>query len=185
MAYFALACRCLTGVVFAVSAFSKLRSGMAFREFRGWLAGLPLPVTRRHPGPVATALAAAETTIVVLSALPWTVQPALVLAALVLAVLTAGTWLAVARGAGVPCQCFGPSSAPLARRHVARNAVLCAVAAAGAATGGGGEVRPGGVAVSLAIGLTCALFVVFLDDLAALFSGSGGAGPDLAPGDSR
>jgi hypothetical protein len=39
--------------------------------------------------------------------------------------------------------------------------------------------------LSLAIGLTIALFVVFLDDLAALFSGSGDASSGLAPENSR
>jgi hypothetical protein len=34
-------------------------------------------------------------------------------------------------------------------------------------------------------GLTIAMFVVFLDDLAALFSESDGTGAELAPGDGR
>jgi uncharacterized membrane protein YphA (DoxX/SURF4 family) len=185
MAYLALACRCLIGLVFAVSAFSKLRNRSAFREFTSWLAGLPVPLARSRPGPVATAMAVAEVAIVVLSGLPWTAGAAQVLAALVLAVLTTGTWLAVARGAGTPCQCFGVSATPLGLRHVVRNALLCAAAVAGAAAAGAGGGRPAGLVVSLAIGLTIALFVVFLDDLAALFSGSGDATPGLAPGDSR
>jgi Methylamine utilisation protein MauE len=185
MAYLALACRCLTGLVFGVSAFSKLRSRAAFREFTSWLGGLPLPLARSHAVPVATVMATAEAAIVVLSVLPWTARAALMLAALMLAVFAAGTWLAVARGAGRPCQCFGVSAAPLGRRHVVRNALLCAVAAAGAATGGAGGIHPAGIAVSLAAGLAIAPFVVFLDDLAALFSGSNDTDPGLAPRDSR
>jgi Methylamine utilisation protein MauE len=185
MAYLALACRGVIGLVFAVSAVSKLRSGPAFREFTSWLAGLPLPGLRRRPGLVAAVLAAAETAIVALVALPWTARAGLVLAAAVLAAFTAGTWLAVARGAGRPCQCFGASATPMSRLHVARDLVLCLVAAGGAAAAGAGGTRPAGVALSLMAGLAVALFVVFLDDLAALFSGSGDAGPGLARGDGR
>jgi hypothetical protein len=68
---------------------------------------------------------------------------------------------------------------------VVRNALLCAAAVAGAAAAGAGGGRPAGLVVSLAIGLTIALFVVFLDDLAALFSGSGDASSGLAPENSR
>jgi hypothetical protein len=170
MAYLTLACTCLIGVVFAVSAVAKLRGRRTFRTFADWLGGLPLPLARSRPGPVAAAIAAAEVTIVVLAALPWTAPVALMLAVVVLAVFTAGTGLAVARGADAPCQCFGPSTTRLAPRHVVRNALLCAAAAAGAVATGGGGTEPAGVVLSLAAGLAVALFVVFLDDLAALFS---------------
>jgi hypothetical protein len=168
--YLALACRGLAGVVFGVSAFSKLRSGAAFRDFRWWLASLPVPVARRWPALVAMVMAAAEVIIVVLLALPWTARAGLVLAAATLAMFTAGTWLAVARGADKPCQCFGASASPLARRHVVRDALLCAAAVVGALSTGGPAGAAAGVVVSLAAGLTLALFVIFLDDLAALFA---------------
>src|SRR5258708_29022147 len=116
MASLALACRCLIGLVFAVSAFSKLRSRSAFREFRSWLAGLPVPLARSRPSPVAAAMAVAEAAIVVLSGLAWTAGAAPGLAAPGLSVVTAGAWLAVARGAGTPCQCVGASAPPLGRR---------------------------------------------------------------------
>jgi hypothetical protein len=185
MAYLALACRCLTGLVFAVSAFSKLRSRSAFREFTAWLAGLPVPLARSRPAKVAAAMATAEVAIVVLAALPWTARAALVLAAIVLATFTAGTWLAIARGAGAPCQCFGTSATPLGPRHVMRNALLCAAAVAGAVATGAGGTRPAGIVLSLMAGLTIAMFAVFLDDLAALFSESDGTGAELAAGDGR
>jgi hypothetical protein len=173
--YAVLACRGLTGIVFLVSAFTKLRSRSAFRRFRSWLAALPVPAARSRPVPVATAMAAAEVAIVVLVALPWTARAGLVLAAVMLAVFTAGTSLAVARGAGEPCQCLGMSASPLAWRHVVRDTLLCLVAMAGAlgagALGAGsGSLRPAGIVVSLAVGLAIALFVVFLDDLAVLLT---------------
>lgn len=180
MVYVALACRGLTGVVFGVSAFSKLRSRAAFRDFRWWLAALPVPVARRWPGPVAVVMAAAEVVIVVLLALPQAARAGLVLAAATLAVFTAGTWLAVARGADKPCQCFGASASPLARRHVVRDALLCAAAAAGALAAGGQGGHAAGVVLSLAAGLVLALFVVFLDDLVALFAAPADTSPDVA-----
>jgi uncharacterized membrane protein YphA (DoxX/SURF4 family) len=184
MAYLALTCRCLIGLVFAVSAFSKLRSRPAFSEFAAWLNSLPVPLARGHGmrGKAAHVIAAAEVAIVVLTAMPWTVRAGLALAAVVLAGFTAGTWLAVARGGSAPCRCFGASATPLSRRHVVRNALLCAAAVAGAIGAGAGGGHPAGTVVSIGIGLTVALFVVFLDDLAALFSASGDPGPGLSPG---
>ncbi len=177
MLYIALACRCAVGVVFLASLSGKLRSGAAFRAFASWLAALPVPLVRRQPRVVAAVTAAAEAMIVILIALPWTVRPGLVLAAVVLAVFTASTWLAVARGTGAPCRCFGVSASPLGRRHVVRDALLGVVALAGAAAAGPGGARPAGAVVSLGAGLVVAMFVVFLDDLAALFAGADQAAP--------
>jgi hypothetical protein len=180
--YLALACRCAIGVVFAVSVSGKLRSRSAFGAFVSWLAALPVPLVRGRPRATAVVLAAAEALIVVLVALPWTVRPGLVLAAVVLGVFTAGTWLAVARGADAPCQCFGVSASPLGRRHVVRDALLCAAAVAGAAAVGSGGVRPAAVAMSLGAGLVVAGFIVFLDDLAVLFAGTGEMARGLGSG---
>ncbi|MGH3164377.1 MAG: MauE/DoxX family redox-associated membrane protein [Trebonia sp.] len=176
MAYLGLGCRCAIGLVFLVSAVSKLRSRGAFREFTAWLDSLPLPLVRRHPGVLAAALAAMEAGIVVLDPLPWTAwtaRAALTAAALTLAVFTAGTWLAIIRGANQPCQCFGASATPLGRRHIVRDAVLCVIAATGALTAGSVAASGQGIAVSLFAGAVIALFVVFLDDLAALYSAPG------------
>ena len=51
MVYAALICRTLVGLVFAVSAFSKLRNGTAYREFASWLASVPVPLARNRPCP--------------------------------------------------------------------------------------------------------------------------------------
>jgi hypothetical protein len=171
--YLALACRCAIGVVFLVSVCGKLRSRPAFRAFVSWLAVLPVPLVRSRPGAAAAVMAAAEALIVILFALPWTVRPGLALAAVVLAAFTVGTWLAVARGTDAPCQCFGASTSPLGRRHVIRDALLGAVAIAGAAAAGPGGARPATAVLSLGTGLVAAGFVVFLDDLAVLFTRTG------------
>jgi hypothetical protein len=179
MMYLALACRCLVGVTFLVSVSGKLRSRPAFRAFVSWLAALPVPLVRGRPGPVAAVIAAAEALIVVLVALPWTVRPGLTLAAVVLGVFTAGTWLAVARGTDAPCQCFGVSASPLGRRHVVRDALMAVAALTGAAAVGPGGARPAGAALSLGAGLVVAGIVVFLDDLVALFAHTGEGAPGL------
>lgn len=130
MAYVALACRALVGLVFAVSAFSKLRKVTAYREFASWLASLPIPLAGN--GVLPPVLAGAEAAIVVLVAVPAAAVAGLALAALTLAVLTAGTAVAVSRDARVTCQCFGPSRTPLAARHILRNGFLLTLAVTGA-----------------------------------------------------
>jgi hypothetical protein len=171
--YLALACRAAVGITFLVSAVGKLRSRSAFRAFASWLAALPVPLARSQPRAVAGLMAAAEVLIVVLVGLPWTVRPGLALAAVALAVFTAGIWLAVARGTDAQCQCFGVSASPLGRRHAVRDALLAAVAVAGAAAVGSSVARPAWTAMSLGAGLFVAVLVVFLDDLAVLFTRTG------------
>ncbi len=180
MAIAALACRGLIGMVFAVSVFSKVRSGSAFRAFTSWLAALPLPpglVRTVGSTPGALMVAASEAAVVLLLALAWTWPAGLLLAAGVLAVYTAGTAVAARSGTRVPCRCFGEASAPIGARHVARNVVLLAIAAAGAAQTAAGlsasQPRPAGIALALGVAAAAAMSVVFLDDIAALFTGPG------------
>ena len=177
MTYMALVSRSLIGIVFAVSVFTKLRSGSAFRAFSAWVATLPL-LPKGGRSAIAIMVAVAEAVTVLLVALPWTSVAGLVVAAAVLAVFTAGTFMAARSQAGaVPCQCFGPSSVPLGMPHAARNALLCVAAAAGAAGVGPVAAYLPGVALSLGIGAAAALPVIFLDDLIALFAGGGTASP--------
>jgi hypothetical protein len=169
MAYAALTCRGLVGLVFAVSAFTKIRNVTTYREFASWLASLPVPLASNRALPPI--LAGAEAAIVVLVAVPAAAVAGLVLAALTLAFLTAGTAVAVSRGARVSCQCFGPARTPLAARHVLRNGFLLAVAVTGALGTGLAAARPAVIALSLLAAMAAATFVVFLDDLVALASG--------------
>jgi methylamine utilization protein MauE len=162
--------------VFAVSAFTKLRSGLAFQEFSAWVATLPglSALPGRGRGRVAVVVAAAEAVTVPLVVLPWTFAAGLAVAATVLAAFTAGVVMVARSQAGaVPCQCFGPSSVPLGMPHAARNALLCAVAALGAADAGPVAAGLPGVALSLGVGVAAALPAIFLDDLIALFAGDG------------
>jgi hypothetical protein len=176
MLYIEIACRWLLVLVFAYSAVSKLHSGAAFRRFRTWLAGLPLPVARR-PGAAAVTVAAAEVCVVVLAALPWTRVAGLALAAAIMAVFITGTALAIARGTTATCECFGTSGTRLGRQHLARDGGLLAAAVLGAAAPGA-HGAAAGAAVSVAAAVVIAILVVFLDDWLALFA----AGPGPAAG---
>ncbi len=167
MAYLALSCRALTALVFAVSALAKLRSRPAFRSLESWVATLPLPLARSRPRLCAGVMAGTEAAIAVLVAFPASARAGLLLAAAVLAVFAAGVHIVLRRGTSAPCRCFGTAAAPLGRRHVARNLLLCAAAATGAAVAAPAG-RPAGIAISLGAGTVVALVVVFLDDLAAV-----------------
>jgi hypothetical protein len=167
-----LGCRVLIAVVFAVSAFSKLRSRPSYRAFALWLAGLPVLSARGRKG-AAPAVAAAEVGIVLLLALPWTVRAGLLAATAALAVFTAGTLVILRRGVREPCQCFGAATVPMGARHVVRNALLCVVAAVGASGPATAAMRGSGVALSLAMAAVAAMIVLFLDELTALFGDAG------------
>jgi hypothetical protein len=177
VAYLALACRFLIAVIFAVSAFTKLRSGQDFRVFASWLTDLRLPLASR---PAAILMAGTEALVVPLVALPWSAAAGMWLAAAAMAALTAGTLIVARRGSGVPCRCFGPSDAPLSGRHVIRNLLLCVAAVVGAIGADAAGARPPGIALSLIVALVAAMFVLFLDDIAAILSG-----PDLATSQDR
>lgn len=164
-----LACRGLIGMAFAVSAFTKLRSVRSFRDFASWLGALPLLAAAGRPA-VAKVIAVAEAVVVVLLALPWTWRGGLLLATAVLAVFAAGAAAVARAGVRAPCHCFGASAVPLGTRHVLRNIVLCAAAAAGAAGIGPEYMRPASVALGLGAAAIAAMFVVFLDDLAAVLA---------------
>lgn len=177
--YAALISRGLLGVVFAVSAGSKLRSATAFRAFASWLGALPgLPALGR---PMAAVLATAEAVTAVLLAVPWTGQAGLVLAAGLLALLAAGTFAVARTGVRTPCQCFGTSAAPLSARHVLRNVLLGAAAAIGAACPGPVAAGPAAVILCLDAGAFAALLVLFLDDLARFLAGPGPSAADGRP----
>ena len=161
-------------MVFAYSAFAKLRSGKAFRRFRTWLADLR--VTRRASA-VAVAAVAAEVSVVVLAVLPWAVRAGLALAAALLAIFIVGTCLAIARGTTASCECFGTSGGQLGPHHVVRDVGLLAAAVLGAVARNVDGARPAGVAVCVAAAVVIAILVVFLDDWLSLF-----VPPPVAPG---
>jgi hypothetical protein len=191
MAELVIAALTTAAVTYGISAAAKLRSRRAFHDFRAGLAATTL-VSRPLTGPVACALAGAETAVAGLCVTALTMafvsrpgapagtfmagtvltSGALASAAALTAVLTAGIAVAVRRGVAAPCACFGSRGrVPLSGVHLTRNACLLAVLAAGA----GGAVferwppTPAVAALAAVAGGVSALLITHLDDLTALF----------------
>ena len=116
-----------------MSIVSKVRARASFHAFADAITGLHV-ISPRWSRPVAAASIATET--VVLALVVW---PGGALAGLGAAVLLFGAFAlvlarAVLRGSTTGCHCFGPTSAPVAWRHVMRSGFL-AVASFGAFLG--------------------------------------------------
>jgi hypothetical protein len=167
MAFAAPACQGLLVVVFLASAAGKLHGRRSLRAFADSLVSLRLV----RPGtalPVALAVAAAEAAAAVLLVSSRTAGFAVAVA--LMAVLTAGVGVVLARGTAAPCRCFGASVTPLSARHLARNALLTAVAVTGLLAPGG-AAQPGAV-IATAAGVLAGILVTILDDVVALFAPS-------------
>jgi hypothetical protein len=142
---------------------------------------MPLGPLSRNGAPAA--LAVAELAVVVLVVSPFAAAGLAAGSALCLA-LTFGLSVAVRRGSWQPCHCFGSSSEPLGRQHVARNALLLLSALTGllGAIAAGGR-SPGAAEAGLAAigGLAAAILIIFFGDIAAVLNlpaiGVPGAGP--------
>jgi hypothetical protein len=168
LAYAGMAGRVLLGGVFLASAGGKLRGRAAFTAYLDSVAALRLvpPALARAAG--VTVLAAEGAVVVLLAVGPW-VRAGLWLALGLLAVLTFAVARTLRRGISAPCLCFGGTPVPFRRRHVVRNALLLAVAAAALPQP---DALPAGAAalVAAAAGIAGAAVVVTLDDLVALFA---------------
>ncbi|BEL05301.1 methylamine utilization protein MauE [Actinoplanes sichuanensis] len=167
MSYALVGARVLIGLVFAVSAVTKLRAFAAFRVSLAAMRVVPRPLV----GPVAVGVVAAESAIPVLLLVPGAQAAGFVVAVLLLAAFSAGIARVLATGTTASCRCFGVSAAPFGRHHLYRNAVLTVVAAAGliAAVRPGQGPAPAGAAVAAGAAAVAALVVVMLDDIVELF----------------
>ncbi|MEV3921291.1 MauE/DoxX family redox-associated membrane protein [Actinomadura coerulea] len=160
-----IGCACLVGLVFAVSAVSKLR------DFEGFAGSVPalVPAWPGRARLLAIATTALEALVPPLLIAPVTAPAGFGVAAVLLTAFTAAIAAAVRRGRRTACRCFGPSSVPLGPRHLVRNGVLLTCAVLGALSPGG--LPPaGGVAVAAAAGLAGAVLIVSLDDIVELFA---------------
>jgi hypothetical protein len=172
MSYVVLSARCLLGTVFLVSAFTKLRSGSAFDEFTRTvrqLGKVPVGLVK----PVARGVTLAEASIPFLLAVPAGLMTGVGfgLAILLLGTFAVAIVATLRRGTSVPCRCFGATTTPLGPRHVLRNAMLGAAAAAGLVglfDGAPHAVTTGGAFVTAVAGVLAAVAVVMLDDLVDL-----------------
>jgi Methylamine utilisation protein MauE len=163
-----LTCRALLGAVFLAAVVEKLRSRGAFAELVESLKGLgalPAPVWIGVGASLATLEAAA---VALLAAAP-TAGFALALALFASFVTVLAR--ALRRGAHVRCRCFGAAGGILGREHLARDAALALVAAAGLAAQSAAPDASAPAAVLLAAGGTGALAGLLAarwDDLAYL-----------------
>ncbi|WP_432870062.1 MauE/DoxX family redox-associated membrane protein [Microbispora rosea] len=172
MAYLFAFCRLLTGIVFLMSAVSKLRGRAAYEEFTAATRAL----VRLPSRPVAALVVAAEITVAPLLAWRPTALAGFCVALGLLVAFTAAIVVALRRGRRVPCRCFGASAVPVGTGHLARNAVLIAAATAGAVHAGTGAafvgLGPAGLAaVALAAGAVAVLLSA-IGEIAGLFTSS-------------
>jgi hypothetical protein len=127
-----------------------------------------LPLSRTVTRPAALLVVLGEAAVVPLLALPAPAahRTGLALAAALLGAFAAAIALSLRRGSRTPCRCFGASATPLGPRHVVRNLLLTAGAAAGAvAPASTAGLHPGGVLSAVFAGLLLGLLVTVLDDL--------------------
>jgi hypothetical protein len=169
--YVTIGCYVLVTAVFAVAAVGKARSAEALRAFADTLVTGRL-VVRRWRIPAAVTLAAAEAGTAVLVAVPGTARFGLMAAAVLAIGFAAGIQATLARGAPIPCVCFGAGSdRPMGRAHQIRNLLLAGAAGLGLAGGRSGphDLRLDGVVVAVAAGLLLAALMANADDIGSLF----------------
>jgi hypothetical protein len=168
VAFLELTCRALLGAVFLAALAEKLRSRGAFTELAESLrelGGLPAPTWIG----VGAVLVVLEATVVALLAAAPAAGFALALA--LLASFVAVLARALRQGRRVRCRCFGAAGGILGREHLARDAGLALVAAAGLAARSAAPDSAAPAAVLLLAGGTGALaglLVARWDDLAYL-----------------
>jgi hypothetical protein len=181
LSYVSLSARLFLAFVCLVAAGGKLAGRGGYREFREFVrqVGVPYGVA----GPVAAATLAAELATAML--LPWPATGVIGagLAAVVFSAFTVAVGVAARRGSAPRCFCFGRLGLPLGRLHVARNAVLSAVAfaALGLTVLVGDPARLGaGTLAAAAAAVLGAVLIVFWEDLASLSDA-----PLVAPSSAR
>src|SRR5689334_3162911 len=118
-----LYCAVALSAVFAVSAWSKLRTPSARHTFARTTADLG-GVASRWVAPVATVVVGAEAATALALLLPWTRPAAFVAAALLLVGFTVVIVRAIRGRRAVACACFGASATPVNASHVVRNGLL-------------------------------------------------------------
>ncbi|MQY12893.1 hypothetical protein SRB5_30320 [Streptomyces sp. RB5] len=174
MIYLAFSLRLALAGVLLAGAVAKAR---AFGEARRMVEvtvrrALPAPaLARRIPAGAAAGLLIGAEAAVALLLLSGAGQarPGFAAALVLFVCFTALAVFSATTGAELPCACFGRSTARLGPRHVLRNGVLLALAAAGlylASAGPDGDgMRAGGVAVGIAAAFVVTALTAYYDDL--------------------
>lgn len=169
MDYLLFAARCVLGLVFAVSAWSKLRDFPAFLDALTTMRALPKALDR----PITALVVILEVAVPLLLLMSVTAPLGLALAAVLLIGFGAAIAVTLSRGTGAACACFGPASRPFGHRHLLRNTLLAVLAGAGALAGvGGGAVPPlAGAVIAAGGALVGALLMILFDEVAELVAG--------------
>jgi uncharacterized membrane protein YphA (DoxX/SURF4 family) len=171
MDYIQIFCQAVIAVVFAFSAWSKLRGGKELAAFAESL--------RPHLGSgssrtrlAAVSIAVSEAMAAVLTVIPFTARVGLLLATALMLLFTAFVTRVVLTGTKAKCRCFGVSERRIGWPHVARNTILTVIAASGSAAPGslGNDTALAGCIISMVMGMTIALILVTLDDIVQLFA---------------
>ncbi|MFC5831452.1 MauE/DoxX family redox-associated membrane protein [Nonomuraea insulae] len=170
MTYLSFAGHWLLGVVFAISAVTKLRGRAAFAEFVASTRNLLPSRWRTTSRAVSAVVITLEATVPVLLVLPRLHQGGLGLAVVLLVAFGAGIAGALRRGERTACRCFGASKMPLGRRHLVRNGLLAVVAVLALVSGDVLAAEPVGLAVAGAAASVLALLVIRFDDVIDLFA---------------
>jgi hypothetical protein len=169
VAYVSLGCQFAIGVVFVVSAFTKLTDHASFLRSLRRMRVVPKAIAPV----VAVIVVAVEAAIPVLLSVPvnLVVRIGFVVATGMLAAFTGAIVWSLRHGRREPCQCFGKSTVPLGPRHVARNAVLICLSALGACAAILQPGRPelGPAAVAAVAGVFLGTVAIVADDIVDLF----------------
>lgn len=174
MAYVEVLGRCLIGVVFLFSAWSKRPGGGRFKQFSDSLAAMRL-LPARFVVPIATVVVCAEAAVVLLlvpQPLRLLAVAGFALAIVLLLGFAVSIGLVLRRGVQASCRCFGGSgAAPFRRHHIVRNLVLVAAAGAGlVAALAEPSLSWEAVALAGVPGVVVALLTTRLDDVVELFA---------------
>ncbi|WP_271219292.1 MauE/DoxX family redox-associated membrane protein [Streptosporangium carneum] len=166
-----ITCRFLLTLVFFSAAATKLRGRSDLAQFRATVR--EFGVGPRWSSAAAGAVIAGELVAASLMLFDAAALAGLGLAAVLLAAFTGAIGSAVRRGATTSCRCFGASDQPMGMRHVARNAILLLITAAGVtgtllAPGGAGGLDVTALILSGFVAVVLATLVIAYDDLVAL-----------------
>ena len=165
-----LCCQAVVAATFAWSAVTKLAGRAAFAEFRRWLV-IAVRVPPRAALPAAGAAVAAEGAAAVAMLLPAAVPAGFALATLLLVVFTGAVAAMWRRRVTVACRCFGAGRHPPGPVQLIRNGALLLVAVVGAAlswTGTPSAPLDRSGALAVVAGVTVALLLIQLDDIAVV-----------------
>jgi Methylamine utilisation protein MauE len=167
--YWAIGVQSVLATVFAVSVFSKVRSGSRFIDFVKWISGLTdLSGIAAHWA--ALCFLVLEAIALLALVLPGATPMGLSLSLVILVAFALGIEWAVRRGRLAPCRCFGVSTVPLNRSHILRNLILAGLALSALAIGWDGTPDLAGAILALACGGISGLLFIRFDEVVELFS---------------